>query len=368
MRKAFLFSVFAIALGFSVATLPSAASAQISVGISVRIGPPALPVYVQPICPGDNYIWAPGYWAYGPDGYYWVPGTWVLAPEPGLLWTPGWWGFAGGVYLWHPGYWGRHVGFYGGIDYGHGYFGDGYAGGEWRGDHFYYNRAVSRVNINIIHNSYENRNYRRVTRSREAYNGGPHGVDARPTPEQQRWDGERHIQRTSEQDRHDMQARNDRSLHYSDNHGRPPVAATQRPGQFSGPGVVRPRGRPNNQFHPPTNQNRARGNNQVQPNNRPNNRGQQNRNFAPPQNETRPGENRQAQPNNRPNNRGQQNRNVAPPRNEQRGNRPQAQPRQQAPRGNQARPHNEQPRGNQRGKRGNGGGDQGGHGQDNGHH
>jgi len=29
-----------------------------------------LPVYVQPICPEPGYIWAPGYWAYGPDGYF----------------------------------------------------------------------------------------------------------------------------------------------------------------------------------------------------------------------------------------------------------------------------------------------------------
>ncbi len=58
--------------------------------ISVRIGPPALPVYDQPLCPSPGYLWSPGYWAWGDDdGYYWVPGTWVEAPEPGLLWTPG---------------------------------------------------------------------------------------------------------------------------------------------------------------------------------------------------------------------------------------------------------------------------------------
>ena len=64
------------------------APAQIAVGMSVHIGPPALPVYEQPICPAAGYIWTPGYWAYGDDGYYWVPGTWVMAPQPGFLWTP----------------------------------------------------------------------------------------------------------------------------------------------------------------------------------------------------------------------------------------------------------------------------------------
>jgi hypothetical protein len=87
--------------------IPADTPAQVAVGISVHIGPPALPVYAQPVCPGEGYIWTPGYWAYGPDGYYWVPGTWVIAPTPGFLWTPGYWGGGGGVYVWHAGYWGR---------------------------------------------------------------------------------------------------------------------------------------------------------------------------------------------------------------------------------------------------------------------
>ena len=69
--------------------LPSTSQAQIAVGVSIHIGPPALPVYVQPACPAPGYIWTPGYWAYGPEGYYWVPGTWVMAPAVGLLWTAG---------------------------------------------------------------------------------------------------------------------------------------------------------------------------------------------------------------------------------------------------------------------------------------
>ena len=56
-------------------TLPAQSRAQVSVGVSIRIGPPVLPVYEQPFCPGPGYIWTPGYWAYGPDGYFWVPGT-----------------------------------------------------------------------------------------------------------------------------------------------------------------------------------------------------------------------------------------------------------------------------------------------------
>lgn len=38
--------------------------------ISVNIAPPALPVYTQPVCPSEGYLWNPGYWAYGDAGYY----------------------------------------------------------------------------------------------------------------------------------------------------------------------------------------------------------------------------------------------------------------------------------------------------------
>jgi WXXGXW repeat (2 copies) len=76
--------------------LPASSAAQVSVGIAVAFAPPDLPVYEQPICPEEGYIWTPGYWAYDPDfgDYYWVPGTWVLAPEVGFLWTPGYWAWA----------------------------------------------------------------------------------------------------------------------------------------------------------------------------------------------------------------------------------------------------------------------------------
>ena len=117
---------------------------EISIGISVRIGPPPIPVYEQPVCPGLGFMWTPGYWAYDPaDGYFWVPGTWMMAPAPLLLWTPGYWGWGEGGYRWHAGYWGPHVGFYGGINYGFGYNGVGFVGGEWRDREFFYNRSVN---------------------------------------------------------------------------------------------------------------------------------------------------------------------------------------------------------------------------------
>src|SRR3984957_4108206 len=137
------------------AMMPSISFAQ--VGVSIAIAPPVIPVYAQPPCPTEGFLWTPGYWAYGPAGYYWVPGVWVAPPRVGVLWTPGYWGFAGGLYGWHAGYWGPHVGFYGGINYGFGYGGVGFVGGTWAGGGFRYNTAVVNVNTTIVHNTYIDR-------------------------------------------------------------------------------------------------------------------------------------------------------------------------------------------------------------------
>jgi WXXGXW repeat (2 copies) len=137
---------------FALVMLAKSAGSSAQIAVSITIGPPELPVYEQPLCPGDGYLWTPGYWAYGDDDYYWVPGTWVIAPEVGLFWTPGYWGWGGRGFIFYDGYWGPHVGFYVGISYGYGYFGHGYEGGRWDNGRFYYNRSVNNVNTTIIHN------------------------------------------------------------------------------------------------------------------------------------------------------------------------------------------------------------------------
>ncbi|MGA2212165.1 MAG: hypothetical protein ABSH31_02725 [Bryobacteraceae bacterium] len=214
--------------------LPAASSAQII--LSIGIAPPPLPVYDQPVCPGDGYIWTPGYWAYAADGYFWVPGTWVLAPEPGFLWTPGYWGWGDGLFAFHEGYWGAQIGFYGGINYGFGYVGVGFEGGEWRGGTFFYNRSVSNVtNITNVYNKTVVVN--NVTVNNVSYNGGEGGITARPTAQEQAAADERHIPPTSQQTEHVQTASTNRQLYESANQGKPPIAATAKPGQFSG-GVV----------------------------------------------------------------------------------------------------------------------------------
>ena len=224
-------------LGAVILALSVASFGQVAVGISVRIGPPALPVYAQPICPGPGYLWTPGYWAWDDaDGYYWVPGTWVLAPV-GMLWTPGYWGWGGGVYLWHAGYWGPHVGFYGGINYGFGYGGVGFAGGEWRGGGFYYNRSVTNVSVTNVTNVY-NRTVIVNNHSTTSFNGGRDGIQARPTAEEERYGREKHTAPLDVQRQHERAAVGNRENLASVNHGRPSIAATARPGDFGHRSVV----------------------------------------------------------------------------------------------------------------------------------
>lgn len=240
-----------LVLSLVVMAFSAASFGQIAVGISVRIGPPALPVYAQPICPGPGYLWTPGYWAWNDDeGYYWVPGTWVVAPV-GMLWTPGYWGWGGGFYAWHAGYWGPHIGFYGGINYGYGYGGVGFVGGEWRGGGFYYNRSVTNVSVTNVTNVY-NRTVvvNNTTVNNVSYNGGTGGIAARPSAQEEAYARAPHTVPLAAQTQHEHAASQNRQNFASVNQGRPAIAATARPGDFSSRSVVAARAA-GAQYHPP---------------------------------------------------------------------------------------------------------------------
>ena len=224
------FVVLSIAQG-AFAVSP-ARPAQIGVGISVSFGPPPLPIYEQPLCPSPDWIWTPGYWAYDEDdGYYWVPGTWVEAPQVGFLWTPGYWGWGGSAFIFHEGFWGPQMGFYGGINYGFGYFGNGYEGGRWEGGHFAYNTYVNRVDTTIIRNTYNVR-VTNVTETHVSYNGGEGGIPARPSAEQEAYQRQPHVPPVAAQTQHVQAARGNPELRATANHGKPPIAATAKPGDF----------------------------------------------------------------------------------------------------------------------------------------
>ncbi len=216
--------------------------------------PPPLPEYDQPPAPDPNYLWTPGYWDYASAGYYWVPGVWCAPPFYGALWTPAWWGSYGGHYRFHRGYWGPHVGFYGGINYGFGFIGTGYYGGYWRGHDFYYNRAVTNVNVTNVHNVYNrtvvynDRTYGPRPDNRVAFNGGRGGVDARPNPSELAALHEAHYAPVAAQRDNRMAAASNRGQFVRADGGRPAMAFAARPAGSPANIAAAPREQPFN--HP----------------------------------------------------------------------------------------------------------------------
>ncbi len=241
MRRACYVILFSLAL--AALAMPIASEAQV-ICTGDASPPPELPVYEQPPIPAPGYIWAPGYWGIGPVGYYWVPGTWVLPPAVGLLWTPGYWAWRDGIYVWNAGYWGPHVGFYGGVNYGFGYGGVGYEGGRWNHGVFAYNRTVNNFGNVAITHVYEKTVVVEPGTSRVSFNGGSGGTTARPTPEEQAVVHEQHVAAVPSQLQHERTAGENKALLASENHGKPAIAATAKPGEFTGKGVVAARETP----------------------------------------------------------------------------------------------------------------------------
>jgi len=323
-------------LAIVVLSFSAASFSQIAVGISVRVGPPPLPVYAQPICPGPGYFWTPGYWAWNDDeGYYWVPGTWVVAPV-GMLWTPGYWGWGGGFYAWHAGYWGPHIGFYGGINYGFGYTGVGFVGGEWRGREFFYNRSVTNVSVTNVTRVYNKTVIVNNTRN-VSYNGGSGGIEARPTHQEEIAAHEQHVAPLAAQSQHERLASQNRQNFASQNHGRPAVAATARAGDFSSRSAV-PARAAGGEYHAP-----AMSPRQARVSASPANRGTSNqgfRPFTPPARNGGSAGNTARENTSRPNpsHSNPSQSNVARPQSGSSMGHPAPQPRQSAPRQNSPRP------------------------------
>jgi YXWGXW repeat-containing protein len=178
---------------------PNDVEPAVDVELSAVDAPPPLLNYEQAPCPEQGYLWTPGYWSWAGAGYYWVPGVWVEPPRVGVLWTPGYWAFMRGIYVFHAGYWGPHMGYYGGINYGYGYFGSGFVGGRWVGNSFAYNRAVSNLSAPVIHNSYSETAVNHAAGKGVSYNGGPGGATVTPTAEERATATEPHLSATPRQ-------------------------------------------------------------------------------------------------------------------------------------------------------------------------
>ena len=120
---------------------------------------------------------------------------------------------------------------------------------RWDNGHFFYNTTINNVNVNVIHNVYNER-VNEATVTRVSFNGGNGGVNARPTAREEAYAHENHTPRVAAQTEHIEEARKDPQQRFSMNHGAPAVAATPRPGALRDGGVVRAQneasaGRPN---------------------------------------------------------------------------------------------------------------------------
>lgn len=185
---------------------PQAPGGTPGAALQTSTAPPPLQDEVQAPDEEDGDLWTPGYWAWGGVRYYWVPGVWVRPPRIGLLWTPGYWSYAAGFYTFNSGYWGPQVGYYGGINYGYGYFGTGYSGGRWVGNAFAYNLSASRVNASVVHNTYDEPVPDAARTGRVSYNGGPGGTTATPTAQEQVLAAQARVPATLQQRQHAQRA------------------------------------------------------------------------------------------------------------------------------------------------------------------
>lgn len=66
--------------------------------------PPAPQVEVQPVAPGPDYAWTPGYWSWN-GRWVWVGGVWVVRPHPHAVWIGPRWVHRGHGYVWVRGRW-----------------------------------------------------------------------------------------------------------------------------------------------------------------------------------------------------------------------------------------------------------------------
>jgi hypothetical protein len=141
----------------------------------------------------------------------------------------------GGIYLFHAGYWGAHVGFYGGINYGYGYFGSGFAGGRWVGNSFAYNKAVSNVGDRVALNTYSEPVASDAALKNVSYNGGPGGASATPTAAERAADSESHMSATPRQREIVLQSARNPELMARTNNPDRVVAATEDPAVIRSP-------------------------------------------------------------------------------------------------------------------------------------
>ena len=73
--------------------------------VAVRHPPPPPREEFQPSSPAPDYVWIPGYWAWGSVEWVWIFGRWQRPPERMVAWVPGQWVQRGDEWIWRKGHW-----------------------------------------------------------------------------------------------------------------------------------------------------------------------------------------------------------------------------------------------------------------------
>lgn len=60
---------------------------QVSIGVVIGAPPPVRIMRVQPLSPGDDYMWIGGYWYPNGNHYRWHNGYWTRPAYPGAQWV-----------------------------------------------------------------------------------------------------------------------------------------------------------------------------------------------------------------------------------------------------------------------------------------
>jgi len=94
------------------------------------------------------------------------------------------------------------------------------------------------VDVSVNRNVYNTRVENRSDGNRASFNGGNGGVNARATSQEDAAGRERHVAPVGAQNEHAQSARANPELRSSSNHGKPPIAATSKPGAFKDSGAV----------------------------------------------------------------------------------------------------------------------------------
>jgi hypothetical protein len=99
---------------------------------------------------------------------------------------------------------------------------------------------VNNLNGGNFHNVYNER-IEAGNENHVSYNGGQGGIEARPTSGQEAAARQSHIPAGAAQNDHAQAARANPAQRAGVNHGKPAIAATSKPGDFSGSGAARAR-------------------------------------------------------------------------------------------------------------------------------